>query len=106
MCVVVLITQRSQVQILPPLPSTEAGSGQGTGLLLAVCAWALFAACLADSVVVVRLVLDTAHQQSADDQVGERVRDLAVGFELSRWPSAASGNVCVLWVASLAARSE
>jgi len=71
---VVLITQRSQVQILPPLPRPEAGSQQGTGLLLAVCARALFAPCLADPVVVVRLILDTAHQQSADDQVGERVR--------------------------------
>jgi hypothetical protein len=34
--VALLITQRSQVQILPPLPSPEAGSEQGSGLLLAV----------------------------------------------------------------------
>ena len=36
--VVLLITQRSQVQILPPLPRLEVGSEQGSGLLLVVCA--------------------------------------------------------------------
>jgi antitoxin YefM len=33
-----LITQRSKVQILPQLPRSEAGSEQGSGLLLVVCA--------------------------------------------------------------------
>ncbi len=32
-----LITQRSQVQILPPLPRSEAGSEHGSGLLYVPC---------------------------------------------------------------------
>jgi hypothetical protein len=36
--VVWLITQRSRVQIPPPLPRPEAGSEQGSGLLLVFCA--------------------------------------------------------------------
>jgi hypothetical protein len=56
--------------------------------LRVVCARALFASCLADPVVVVRLVLDTAHQQSADDQVGERIRDLAE--VVAKWSGARS----------------
>src|SRR5260370_4784584 len=37
--VVCLITPRSHVQILPPLPRSEADSEKGIGLLSACCAW-------------------------------------------------------------------
>src|SRR5215469_16256840 len=40
-----LITQRSRVQIPPPPPSSEAGSEQGTGLSLVVCARICARAC-------------------------------------------------------------
>jgi hypothetical protein len=58
-CVVLLITQRSQVQILPPLPSSrsEASSDHGGGLLLVVCTRICAAASRATGVLLALLYL-------------------------------------------------
>jgi hypothetical protein len=106
MCVVVLITQRSQVQILPPLPSRRPVPNKEPAFCLrfvhgrcslhasparlSSSAWSSIPLTSNPPMIKAASVFATSRSASS----------------FSRWPSAASGNVCVLWVASLAARSE
>jgi hypothetical protein len=87
--VVWLITQRSQVQILPPLPScrSEASSDHGRGLLHASC----------KRICNGILVRPLAHVQAVtDDQLGKRDRELPVALQ-SAWAYCFIANATSAW---------
>jgi hypothetical protein len=65
-----LITQRSQVQILPPLPKPEAGPEQGSGLWLVVCAQRLTVAWSAENVGLVSKIGDDLQLAAESLNVG------------------------------------